>query len=224
MTADGRALTSEFIGTAMLLAAIVGSGWAVEELGAAPAVELFIHASAVGVVLAVLVAVFLPLSGSQFNPVVTAALMRRGAVSRQSGAAFISVQIAGAMVGTVLANLSFAGELGAVATGRRDGAGLLVAEVFATFGLVFIILVLIDTDRSHLLPLGVGGWVAGVIVATASTGFANPAVTFARMFTDSFTGIHPLSAPAFIAAQIVGAGLAVVTASRLRSTSERAHV
>lgn len=210
------ALTAEGLGTAMLLAVIVGSGQAVERLGADPAVTLFIHAVVVGAGLAVLIAMFLPISGAHFNPVVTLAVLVGGGIGRGTAARYLAVQSIGAVLGVLVANLMFGSDVLGMSGTVRDGIGRFSGEIFATFGLVLVILVLVAHGRLSAIPISVGAWVATVIVATVSTGFANPAVTVARMFTDSYTGIAPASVPAFVAAQALGAILAVAAVWLLR--------
>jgi glycerol uptake facilitator-like aquaporin len=218
------ALLAEALGTGFLLAVIVGSGWAVARLGAAPASQLFIHAVIVGLGLAVAIAVFFPFSGAQFNPAVTLALVMRREVDARSAARLVFAQGIGGLVGVLFANITFGSDLASISSTDRSGLGPYGAEVFATFGLVLVILVLLDTRREGAIPVAVGAWVATIIVATVSTGFANPAVTIARMFTDSYTGIEPLGVPGFVVAQLVGSVLAVWTARALSPDRKASHV
>ncbi len=221
---DRSILFAEALGTGALLAVIVGSGWAVEQMGAPEATQLFIHAVVVGVGLAVVIATLIPFSGAQFNPAVTLALAVRGRLSVGSAAQIAGAQLVGGLAGVILANLTFAAQIASVSTNVRDGAGRFGGEVFATFGLVLVILLLVDTGRESAIPAAVGAWVTTIIVATVSTGFANPVVTIARMFTDSYTGIEPGSAPAFVIAQLLGAMLAVGAVRVLIDEKERSHV
>jgi glycerol uptake facilitator-like aquaporin len=213
-------LFAEAIGTGMLLAVIVGSGWAVEQIGGAPASQLFIHAFVVGAGLAVAIAMFLPFSGAQFNPVVTMALLVRRSLRPGAAVQIVVAQLVGGFAGLILANLTFASEIMTVASIDRSGFGRIAGEVFATFGLVLLILMLVDTGRQSSIPLAVGAWVTTIIVATVSTGFANPAVTVARAFTDSYTGIHPGSVAPFVVAQVAGA-LAAVGAATVFTTERK---
>ena len=217
-------LLAEALGTGVLLAVIVGSGWAVEQLGAPPASQLFIHAVVVGAGLGVAIAMFLPISGSQFNPVVTLALLVRGALEPGAAVQIMLAQLVGGFGGLVLANVTFASEVMSVATIDRGGVGRFAGEVFATFGLVLVILLLVDTGRTSSIPVAVGAWVTTIIVATVSTGFANPVVTVARTFTDSYTGIVPRSVAPFVIAQLLGAALAVGAAAVLGQERKAAHV
>ncbi len=217
-------LLAETLGTGMLLTVIVGSGWAVEQLGAPPASQLFIHAVIVGTGLGVAIAVFLPVSGAQFNPAVTLALLLRRRLGPTAAIQIMLAQLVGGFGGLILANVTFASELMAVASTDRGGAGRLAGEVFATFGLVLVILVLVDTGRESSIPVAVGAWVTTIIVATVSTGFANPVVTTARAFTDSYTGIEPRSVAPFIVAQLFGAAVAVGAAAALHPYRKATHV
>lgn len=210
-----RELLAEALGSALLLFMIVGSGVAAERLATDPAVALMSHAVAVGMALAVLIVVFGPISGAHFNPVVTLALWRSGAIASTAVAPFLAAQVVGAVLGSVVANLSFAGAAVAVSSTSRLTIGTGVSEVVVTFVLLLLILVLVQIERTALVAPAVGAWVTAAIFGTSSTGFANPSVTVARMFTDSYTGIDPGSVPGFVLAQIVGAVLAVAAVSVL---------
>lgn len=208
-------MLAEALGSALLLFMIVGSGVAAERLAADPAVALMSHAAAVGMALAVLIVVFGPISGAHFNPVVTAALWRSGAVSSTAVVPFLVAQLVGGSAGVVVANLSFAGPPLAVSATARSSVGTIISELVVTFVLLLVILVLVRIEKTSLIAPSVGAWVAAAIFGTSSTGFANPVVTVARMFTDSYTGIAPGSVPGFVLAQIVGATLAVAAVSTL---------
>jgi arsenate reductase len=198
-----------------LLVAIVGSGIAVDQLGLDPAAALFAHAVCVGLALGALIAALAPVSGAHFNPAVTLALWRRRVIDTGLAWKYALVQIAGAAVGTMIANLMFSEPAVALSATDRSGAGQLTGEVFATTGLALIIVGLVALGRTSAVPGAVGAWVAAMIVATSSTGFANPAVTVARTLTDTYTGIAPSSMPGFIAAQLVGSLLALLLAAVL---------
>lgn len=208
-------LLAEGLGTGLLLYVVVGSGIAVERLGADPASGLFVHAAVVGAALAVLIAMFISVSGSHFNPAVTLAMWRSGRATGRLAGGYVVVQLAGAVIGVVAAHLSFEVDPVSLAAVERSGAGRVLAELIATLVLVAVILILVDTGRTTSIPAAVGAWVATIVVATSSTGFANPAVTVARIFSDSYTGIAPRWVPGFVLAQVAGAGLAVVLARRL---------
>lgn len=218
-----RSLIAEGMGTGLLLYVIVGSGIAASGLTPDPGLQLLAHALVVGLGLAVLIAIFQPVSGSHFNPAVTLAFWRGGSIGPTESLGYVASQVGGAIVGVSLANLSFGEQLISVSTTSRSGTGLLVAEAIGTFVLVFLILSLVRTDRAGWVPAVVGGWVGAIIFATSSTGFANPAVTIARMFTDTYTGIAPSSVVPFVAVQLL-AGLVAVPATRLlfptRQTSQ----
>lgn len=221
---DRRILLAEGIGTGFLLAVIVGSGWAVDQLGASAATQLFIHAVIVGVGLAVAIVMFLPFSGAQFNPAVTVALVATGRLEVRAAGQIAVAQVIGGLTGMVIANLMFASQILSVSSTARNGVERLGGEVFATFGLVLLILILVETRRESAIPVAVGAWVTTIIVATVSTGFANPVVTVSRMFTDSYTGIEPASVPGFLLAQVIGAGLAVAAARVFVENKENANV
>lgn len=203
------ALTAEFVGTGLLLVLVVGSGIAVERLGTDPAASLFIHAVTVGLGLAALIAALGPVSGAHFNPAVTIGFLLRRQVDRRTAGFYVLVQSLGAVVGTGVAHLSFGEPLATFAETVRTGPGLWLSELIATAVLVGLILMLVGLGQEARVPAAVGAWVAAAIVATASTGFANPAVTLARTVTDSYTGINPASVPMFLIAQLAGAFVAV---------------
>ena len=207
-TALSRRLAAEAAGTAGLLIAVVGSGIMGEGLsGGNAALALLANSLATGFALAVLILVFMDISGAHFNPVVTLAEAFGGGVSRPDAFFYILAQSGGALVGVVLANLMFAMPAISVSGQTRTGPGLWLAEVIAAFGLVFVILQC-AARRPNALPLAVGGYIAAAYWCTSSTSFANPAVTLGRVVTDTFTGIRPQDASAFVVAQIVGAAAA----------------
>lgn len=216
-----RRLAAEGIGTALLLYVIVGSGIAAENLGNDGAVQLLAHGLVVGLGLAAVIALFQTVSGSHFNPAVTLAFWRGGSLTGRTAAGYATAQLLGAVVGVAAANVSFGRPTFDVSTTVRDGTGLALAEGISTLVLVLIILALVRTDRSPVIPLAVGAWVATVVFASSSTGFANPAVTISRMLTGSYTGIDPGSVPAYVATQLVAGGLALPLAVFLFPT--RAH-
>ncbi len=183
------------------------------------AAGLFFHAVAVGAGLAVLIVLFLSVSGSHFNPAVTLAMWRAGRLEGSTATRYAVAPVTGAVVGVWLAHVSFGEPVFSVASTVRTGWGPVVSELVGTLVLVLLIFVLVDQDRRGWIGPGVGAWVAAV-VSTSSTGFLNPAVTIARAFTDSYTGISPAGVPGFIAAQLVGGLLAVVILSRLRPVPE----
>lgn len=208
MTVDPKRLVAEFLGTALLLSAVVGSGIVTATDGAASA-QLFQHAMVVGLVLVVLILVFGPISGAHFNPVVTLVDWWFGGMPAGRAWRYAAVQVAGAAAGAVATNLMF-GEVGlALSANPRDGLGLVAGEAVATGGLVLVIFALVHTHRTSAVPGAVGAWIGAAIFFTASASFANPAVTFARALTDTWTGIAPASVPGFLGGQALGVLVAV---------------
>lgn len=204
-----RRIVAEGVGTALLLYVIVGSGIAAARASDDATLQLLAHAIAVGVGLGVLILLFQTVSGSHFNPSVTIGVWRSGSMAPREAGGFIAAQLAGAVTGVIAANLSFGLTGVSLSATIRDGAGLIAAEGIATFVLVLVILILVRTDRSAAVPVAAGAWVLAVVFSTSSTGFANPAVTAARMLTDTYTGIAPASVLGFLAAQLL-AGLGAV--------------
>ncbi|HEY7823323.1 MAG TPA: aquaporin [Acidimicrobiia bacterium] len=207
-------MVAEGVGTGLLLYVIVGSGIAAEQLGVDPAGQLLSHAVVVGLGLAALIAVFQTVSGSHFNPAVTIAFWRTTSLGGREGFGFIGAQLVGAVAGVALANFTFEIEILDISSNARAGIGLTVAEAVATFVLVLAILMLVRTGRHGAVPAVVGAWVAAIVFATSSTGFANPAVTIGRIFTDSYTGIAPASVAGFLIAQVI-AGFAAASVAAL---------
>jgi glycerol uptake facilitator-like aquaporin len=203
-------LLAEGLGTGLLLFVVVGSGIAAQGLGQEPGTQLFTHAVVVGLGLAALIAMFQPISGSHFNPAVTLAFWRNGDISLGEALRYVVTQLAGAVLGVIAANVTFGITAVSLSETVRSGIGLVVAEAIGTFVLVLSILLLVRTARAGLVPAVVGAWVAAIVFATSSTGFANPAVTIARVLTDSYTGIAPASVLAFVAAQLVAGLLAAL--------------
>ena len=204
-----RRLAAEFVGTAFLLAAVVGSGIMAETLSPDnPGVALLGNAIATGAILAVLILVYGPVSGAHFNPAVTMAFLLRREIGARDAALYVAVQLAGALAGTALAHLMFDLPLLFASAHARAGPGQWTGEVVATFSLLAAILGCLRW-RPEAVPYAVGLAIAAGYWYTSSTSFANPAVTVARAFTDTFSGILPAHAPAFVAAQLAGAALAV---------------
>ena len=218
MRGTGRQLVAEALGTALLLFVVVGSGIAIADLGAEPASQLFAHGVVVGLGLGAFIALFAPVSGAHLNPAVTVAFWRTGAMDGRLAAGYVVTQVVGALAGVVVANATFGKPWLAVATTARDGVGRVSAEFVGTFVLVLLILGLVRSGRSVAIAPAVGAWVAAIVVATVSTGFANPAVTVARMLTDTYTGIAPGAVPVFVLAQLI-AGVAAAAQSRASASS-----
>ena len=212
-----RALASEFIGTAFLLAGVVGSGIMAERLSTDIGVVLLANAAATAGVLLVIIYMFAPISGAHFNPVVTLAEAALGDRRWAEVVPYIAAQVAGGVLGTIVANLMFDLDAVNVSTKARTGSHLWLAEVVATYGLVLVIFMLVRSGRTKLVAGAVAAYIGAAYFFTASTSFANPAVTVARMLSDTFAGIEPASAPMFVLMQVVGAALAVVTVRLLYS-------
>ena len=205
-----RRLLAEFLGTGLLVAAVVGSGIAAVKLSPGNVgLELFENAAATaGALVAITLAVG-PVSGAHLNPVVTLADRFFGGISTKAAAGYITAQLAGGSGGAVVANLMFSHPAFELSTKTRSTGGIWLAEVVATFGLLLVIFGVTRSGRSGAAPFAVGAYIGGAYFFTASTSFANPAVAFSRMFSDTFAGIRPFSVPAFVAAELVGAALAV---------------
>ena len=206
-----RKLVAEGVGTAMLLIGVVGSGIMAERLSPTDVgLQLFQNAAATAAVLFAIILMFGPVSGAHFNPAVTLADWALGDFPRRHIAPYIAAQVSGAVVGTILANLMF--DLSAVdwSTKDRSAGHLWLGEVIATAGLVALIFALVRTGRVRYVAGGVAAYIGGAYYFTSSTSFANPAVTVGRMFSDTFAGIEPSSAPMFIVMQIVGLVAAVL--------------
>lgn len=206
-----RRLAAEFVGTAFLLAGVVGSGIMAERLSTDVGLQLFQNAFATAAILVALILALQPASGAHFNPAVTVADRMLGGIDTATGAAYVAVQIVGGALGVVLANLMF--EVDAInwSNKERFGAHLVLAEAVATFGLIIVIYGVVRAGKPTLAAFTVGGYIGAAYYFTSSTSFANPAVTLARTLSDTFAGIKPEAAPAFIAAQIVGAIAAAYT-------------
>ncbi|MEZ5654572.1 MAG: MIP/aquaporin family protein [Sphingobium sp.] len=198
-----RILAAEMMGTCLLVATVIGSGIMAENLaGGNVAVALIGNTAATGAVLYVLISVFAPISGAQFNPAVTLVLDRS-----RNRAAIITAQITGGIAGALLAHAMFGEPLFSASTNMRATRGEWLGEAVATFGLILTIR-LGTRYRPDTVPALVAAWIVAGYWFTSSTSFANPAVTIARTMTDSFSGIRPFDAPAFIAMQMAGALLA----------------
>ena len=203
--AFSRRLVAEGLGTAFLLMAVVGSGVMGERLaGGSVALALLGNTLSTGAALVVLISIFGPVSGAHFNPAVTLFFGLRREIPPATGVAYVIVQIIGAITGVYVAHAMFGMPLAEISTKFRDGPGQWLSEFVATFGLLATIAGSIRFSPA-LTPALVGLYITSAYWFTASTSFANPAVTIARSLTDSFSGIAPTSAPPFIAAQLVAA-------------------
>lgn len=203
-----RRLTAEAVGTALLLAAVVGSGIMGERLaGGNVALALLANTVATGAALGALILTFGPISGAHFNPAVTLADATQGGLPWREVPGYVSAQVSGAFVGVAAAHLMFSEPLFVASRHSRAGLAQAFGELVATFGLLAVIWGCARL-RSSAVPLAVASYITAAYWFTSSTSFANPAVTLARSATDTFTGIRPADAPAFIVAQLVGAGAA----------------
>ena len=205
-----RRLLAELVGTAALVAIVVGSGIAAQQLSPGQVgLQLLENSTTTVFGLAVLILLFGPVSGAHFNPVVSVAdwLLGRRTHTGLSGRevwAYTAAQIIGGVSGAMLANVMFGLAAVEISDKPRSGVGLWVGELVATIGLIAVIFALARTGRAALTAAAVAGWIGAAYWFTSSTSFANPAVTIGRMFSDTFAGIAPGSAPGFIAAQLVG--------------------
>lgn len=216
-----RRLLAEFIGTFLIVVTVAGAGHMVTRLGADETVGLLTIGLAVGMVLYAAITIFLPISGSHFNPAVTIVLGLRRLIDPVLGFWYIVVQVLGAISGAMIANLMFERAAIAPAVVERISESTFLGEVVATSGLVLIILLLVQQQKTHLVAASVGGWIAAGHIFTSSTSFANPAVTVGRSFTDAISGIHIGSVPGFVAAQLTGALLALAIYFLLTTTKEK---
>lgn len=215
MATSGQRLGAEIVGAAFLLATVVGSGVMAERLaGGNAAIALLGNTIPTGAILYVLITMFGPISGAHFNPAVTLIFALRREISAKEGAFFVIAQIAGGLMGVVAAHLMFEADAIQFGVKERTGAAQWFSEGVATFGLVLTILATLRA-RAEAVPAAVALYITAAYWFTASTSFANPAVTIARSFTDSFSGILPAHAPAFIAAQLIGAVLALWAAKTI---------
>lgn len=206
---------AEWLGTAFLLAAVVGSGIMAQRLaGGNVALALLCNTIATGAILVVLILMFAPVSGAHFNPAVTFAFALRGETAWTEAAIYVAVQIAGGIIGVWIAHLMFGLPVLQMSLTERSGMGQWLAEAVATFGLLLTIFG-VASRTSAAVPYAVGLYITSAYWFTASTSFANPAVTIARSLSDTFAGIAPQGVPAFIAAQLIGATLAIPLASWL---------
>jgi glycerol uptake facilitator-like aquaporin len=217
-----RRLAAEALGTALLLAVVVGSGIMGQRLsGGNDALALLGNTLATGAALVVLIAVFGPISGAHFNPAVTMTFALRRELSWRLAAAYVGVQFASGVLGVFAAHAMFAEPILQVSTKLRDGPSQAFSELVATFGLILTILATVRF-RPAFTPMAVGLYITAAYWFTASTSFANPAVTVARSFSNTFAGIAPGSAPAFLAAQVAGALAALGLCSWLLKLKGRA--
>ena len=211
----GRRVGAEFLGTALLVAFVVGSGIMAVNLTSDVGLQLLINDAATIAGLGVLIWALLPVSGAHINPAVTAVALAQRAISVQAGVGYLLAQFAGGLAGAGLAHLMFSQTVIQTSSTQRTGTGQWLGEVVATAGLLFVIGVAQRTRRVSALPLLVPAWIGAAYLFTSSTSFANPAVTVGRAVTDTFSGISPDDVPAFIAFQLLGAAIGALLAAAL---------
>lgn len=217
-----RSVVTEVIGTALLLAIVVGSGIMGERLSAGnAAIALLANSIATGAGLYVLIVMFGPISGAHFNPVVSLVSAWKRQLSARDCVVYIIAQVIGAIAGVALAHAMFGLPLAQISQHVRPTAGELVGEFIATFGLMLVILLVSRFDRKNL-PIAVAAFITSAYWFTSSTSFANPAVTLARSLTDTFAGISPGSVPLFIIGQLLGGIGATIFARWLVSRASTA--
>ena len=207
-------LVAEALGTAVLVAAVVGSGIMADRLTEDTALALLANTMATGAILYVLITCLGPVSGAHFNPAVSLVFSWRGELPRAELAPYVAVQVAGAIAGALLAHAMFEMPILQISATTRTGPAQWLSEMVAAFGLVLTILMGLK-HRAETVPMLVGLYITAAYWFTASTSFANPAVAIGRAFSDTFAGIRPLDVPAFVAAQVAGALLAAALASWL---------
>jgi glycerol uptake facilitator-like aquaporin len=205
-----RRFSADALGSALLAALVVGSGIAAQRLSPGDVgLQLLENAFATALGLPVLILMFAAVSGSHFNPVVTLVDVATGGRGWGDAAAYLPAQIVGCIGGAMLANAMFGDAAISISTTDRLTPGTFVGEIVATAGLILTIFLLARTGRHAVVPWAVGAYIGAAYFFTSSASFANPAITIGRMFTDTFAGIAPSSAPGFIAAQLIGAALAL---------------
>ncbi|HEY5011938.1 MAG TPA: MIP/aquaporin family protein [Acidimicrobiia bacterium] len=203
-----RKSLAELIGTAMLVAAVIGSGIAAQRLSPGDVgLQLFENTAATAAALVAIIFAFGAVSGAHLNPVVTLVDRVLGGLSNAEVAVYVVAQIAGGALGAVIANLMFGDAAVTWSTHHRATGAHLLGEVVATFGLVLIVFGVVRSGRAEVAPFAVAAYIASAYWFTSSTSFANPAVTLARTLSSTFAGIAPSSAPAFIGAQLVGGAI-----------------
>ena len=208
-----RRASAEAVGTAGLVAVVVGSGIAAQQLSPGnTGLQLLENSIATGAGLVALILALGAVSGAHFNPVVTLADRMFGGISTGHAWVYVAAQTAGACAGAMLANVMFSEPVVELSTHARSSGALWLSEGIATFGLLLVIFGVVRTGRSEVAPFAVGAYIAAAYWFTSSTSFANPAVTVGRTLSNTFAGIKPSSVPAFVVAQVIGALIAVLLA------------
>lgn len=206
----GRRAFAEALGTALLVATVVGSGIAAQRLSPDDTgLQLLENAGATAAVLVAVILALGPVSGAHLNPAVTLAARAFGRLSSRDALAYTGAQVVGGAAGAVVANVMFSVPAMELSATRRSSGALWASEVVATFGLLLVVFGLARAGRAPAVPSAVGAYIGAAYFFTSSTSFANPAVTVARTLSDTFAGISPASVPAFVAAQLAGTALAV---------------
>lgn len=200
-----KKIFAEFLGTALLVAIVIGSGIMATNLSQDIGVELLINTVSTVFGLYVLIQILAPISGANFNPIVTMIDLIQNRITFVGFIQYAVAQILGAITGAALANSMYSHPLFETATKVRSGGNLYIGEIIATAGLIVIINLMIFQEKQSLIPVVVASWIGSAYFFTSSTSFANPAVTIGRAFSDSFAGIAPGCVTKFIAAQILGA-------------------
>jgi arsenate reductase len=205
-----RRLTAEFLGAAFLTALVIGSGIAAQQLSPGnTGLQLFENAAATAAGLFAIILMVGPVSGGHLNPAVSFVDAAFGGVSWRDAAAYLPAQVAGCVIGALVANVMFSRAAVELSTKHRASPAHFLSEIVATLGLLLVIFACVRSGRSKTTPAAVGAYIGAAYFFTSSASFANPAITVGRMFSNTFAGIAPSSAPSFIVAQVVGAVLAV---------------
>ncbi|CAB4768667.1 unannotated protein [freshwater metagenome] len=212
-----RQAGAELLGSAVLVMTVIGSGEMAQNLSQDTAVQLLINSLCTAAILYLLITLLADISGAHFNPLVTLIIAYKREMSLGQSLQFIFAQFLGALTGAGLANLLFELPLFTASTHLRTGSHLFLSEIIATAGLIFTIFIAIDQKREKKIPVLVACWIGAAYFFTSSTSFANPAVTFARGWSNTFAGIAPESITPFIAAQFVGAILGLVLSQSFSS-------
>jgi glycerol uptake facilitator-like aquaporin len=206
-----RRLVAELLGSAFLAAIVIGSGIAAQRLSPGQVgLELFENAAATAAGLYAVLLIFGPISGAHLNPVVSFVDAAFGGLRWRDAGAYLPAQVAGCIGGAVVANLMFGRAAVSISTKQRGSTAHFLSEIVATLGLLLVIFALARSGRSRSAPAAVGAYIGAAYFFTSSTGFANPAITIGRMFSDTFAGIAPAAVPVFVAAQVVGGVIALL--------------
>lgn len=204
-------LLAEFLGTGLIVAGVIGAGFMTATLDAGYPLGLTMIALTVAAILFVAISIFGPISGAHFNPAVTLAFLLRKAIAGSEAASYIAAQVMGAALGAIVANLMFGSSWFEVSEISRFSLPTFLGEIVATWGLVLLILLLVQLEKTNLIAAAVALWIFAGHIFTSSTSFANPAVTIGRIFSEAPSGISPDSALWFVIGQFVGMAIALLT-------------